>query len=79
MRTRSLLRMALLASCLMSGLTGCLHPAVKVLDPNTAVTRALKGAALVPPCDGYFVPDATMLRIEDRLSEKDVWGTSTNR
>lgn len=68
------LRTALLVSCLSTGLIGCLHPKVKVLDPNTSVTRQLKGQMYIPPSDGYFVPDSTMLRILDRLSEKDVFG-----
>lgn len=65
---------ALLGICLLSGLTGCLAPRTKVLDPNSDPVRMAKGVPYGPPCDGYFVPDSTMLRILDRLSDKDVFG-----
>ena len=74
MKTVRLLRTALLASCLISGLTGCLHPKTKVLDPNTDPVRMFKGTNYAPVCDGYFVPDSKMLQILDRLTEKDVFG-----
>ena len=61
--------------CLSSALTACRHPRVKVIDPNTAVVRVEGTNTFTPPTPGYFVPDATMLRIMDRLSEKDVFGT----
>lgn len=68
MRTRRLLRTALLAICLSTGLTACRHVKVVVIDQNTTVVRITNG---VP---GYFVPDATMKRILDRLSEEEVFG-----
>ncbi len=74
MKTAMRLRAGLLAICLMSGLAGCLHPRTKVIDPNTEVCRLPSGTNWTTPRDGYFVPDATMLRILDRLSEKDVYG-----
>lgn len=73
MRTAKRLLTGLLATCWISGLTGCLHPATKVLDPNTATVRVLKATPYTPPGDGYFVPDAKMLELLDRLSEKDVF------
>lgn len=78
-KTEKRLWTGLLAICLSAGLTGCAllgRPATKVLDPNTAVVRMLKAAPYTPPCDGYFVPDATMLRVLDQLGEKDVFGNS---
>lgn len=74
MKTVRLLSAALLAICLSSGLIACRHLPVKVIDPNTTVSRLPAGTNYVAPVDGYFVPDATMLRILDRLSEKDVFG-----
>ena len=63
--------MAVLSICLTGGLTACRH--TKVIDPNTATVRMTKGLPFTPVSDGYFVPDATMLRVLDRLSEKDVF------
>ena len=71
-RTGKRLLMGLLAICLTSGLTAC--RATKVIDPNTATVRMTKGQPFTPVCDGYFLPDSVMLRVLDRLSEKDVFG-----
>jgi hypothetical protein len=65
----------LLASCLSIGLTGCLHTQAKVLDPNTTVSPLLpRGTNFMTPSAGYFVPESTMLRLLDRLSEREVFG-----
>lgn len=74
MRIVKRLQTAMLATCLLAGLTGCLAPRTKVLDPNSDSVKVTKGTPYAPPCDGYFVPDSTMLRILDRLSDKDVFG-----
>lgn len=66
----------MLGSCLAIGLIGCAHPAPKVLDPCSDPVRLPKGTNWTAVTDGYFVPDATMLRILDHLSEQDVWGTN---
>ena len=59
----------------MSGLTGCaLLPKAKVLDPNRDPVRMSKAVPYAPSCDGYFVPDARMLELLDKLSQKDVFG-----
>ncbi len=75
MKTAKLLQMALLVTCLSLGSTGCLHPRTKVLDPNTTVVKIPKAVPFTPVSDGYFVPDSTMLRLLDQLSNKDVFGT----
>lgn len=75
MKIATRLQTALLASCLMIGLTGCgLLPKANVLDPNRDAVRMPKGVPYAPPCDGYFVPDARMLELLDKLSQKDVFG-----
>jgi hypothetical protein len=33
-----------------------------------------RAKVFTPQCDGYFVPDSTMLRLLDRLSEEEVFG-----
>lgn len=67
---------AMLASCLTAGLIGCalMKPRATVIDPNTQVIRLTARTNYAAPCNGYFVPDATMLRVLDRLTEKDVFG-----
>ena len=70
-----LLPLALLATCLSLGSISCRQVQVKVLSPETSVTRLLIGTNYTPVVDGYFVPDATMLRILDQLGEKSVFGT----
>lgn len=75
MKTAKPLLTALLVSCSMSGLTGCtLLPKAKVLDPNRDAARMSRDVPYTPPCDGYFVPDARMLELLDKLSQKDVFG-----
>lgn len=65
----------MLVLCLSIGLTACVR--TKVIDPNTTPVRMPAGQPTTPAVDGYFVPDATMLRILDRAAELDVWGTNT--
>lgn len=72
MKTARLLQTALLAIFLGSVSIGC--RATKVLDPTTDPQRIKKRVPFTPPVDGYFLPDATMLRVLDHLSEKDVFG-----
>ncbi|HEV2391076.1 MAG TPA: hypothetical protein VG146_01800 [Verrucomicrobiae bacterium] len=78
-KTGRRLPMVLLAICLTAGLTGCLHPQVKVIDPTTTVQRLPRGTNVTACVDGYFVPDATMLRILDHLGELDVFGTNQTK
>lgn len=66
--------MALVAISLSAGSIGCRHPGPKLIDPNTTVVRLQGTNVFTPPVPGYFVPDATYLRILDRLSEKEVYG-----
>lgn len=73
-RTEQRLLLALLAICCSAVLAACSH--VKVIDPNTTIVQVKAGTTNVPAVDGYFVPEATMLRLMDRLSEIEVWGTS---
>lgn len=74
MKTAKRLILATVLMSLTVGSTGCLAPRTKVLDPNNDAMRILKAVPYIPPCDGYFVPDAKMLEILDRLTEKDVFG-----
>lgn len=67
-------QMALLATCLCSVSTGCQGPKVKLIDPTTTPERVTVGQQYNPPCDGYFVPDATLHRVLDQVTEKDVFG-----
>lgn len=75
MKTRTLLQTALAASVLTICSTGCLHTRPpRVLDPFMDPVRMEKLKPYAPPCDGYFIPDAKMKQILDRLSEIDVFG-----
>jgi len=73
-RTEQRLLLALLVICCSAVLAACSH--VRVIDPNTSIVQVTAGTTNVAPVNGYFVPDATMLRLMDRLSELEVWGTS---
>lgn len=57
-----------------SVLTGCVHPKVIVLPADRSVTRMPAGKPYTPEIPGYFVPDARMLDILNRLSAKDAFG-----
>jgi hypothetical protein len=71
-RTAKRLQRALLASFCCAALTGCVT--TKILDPTTDPQPVQRNVPFTPPADGYFIPESTMLRILDRLSEKDVFG-----
>lgn len=66
-RMKKRLLTALLAAVLSLCWTGCQSP--KVIDPYSSIIRLPAGKPYTPPADGYFVPDARMRQILDRLSE----------
>lgn len=74
MKMLKLLPLAILTAFLTIGLTACQTAKIKVLDPNTAVVKVPKAVPYTPPSDGFFVPESTMLRILNRLSDEDVFG-----
>lgn len=74
MKTAKRLLLVVLMSCCVSVLTGCRHVPV-VLDPNRDAQRMEAGQPFTPPGPGYFVPDALMLEVMDKVGDRDVFGT----
>lgn len=70
--TRQLQTAMLIASivCSMTLLYGCARKVV-VIDGTKAVTRLPLGQTFTAPQNGYFVPDARMKEILDRLAERE--------
>lgn len=64
--------LTLLTASLIPLSTGCVRkPKVVVIDGSKLVTRLPAGQMFTPPIKGYFVPDARMKEILDRLAEKE--------
>lgn len=61
--------------CLSIGSTACAHRTT-VLSADRVVVGVKAGEQYTPSSDGFFVPKARMLDIMDRLSEKEIFGTS---
>ena len=56
-------------------LTACVHRTT-VLAADRVVVGVKAGEPYTPVSDGYFVPKARMQDLMDRLSEKEIFGTS---
>lgn len=45
---------------------------VQIIPADKSVIRVEPGQPFTPPIPGYFVPDARMKEILDRLAEKEI-------
>lgn len=57
-------------------MTGCAR--YKVISGDREILRAKRGVALVPAHDGWFIPDATWVDINDALAKKVYNETNSN-
>lgn len=71
-----LLTLLLSTAFLTTASTACLRTRVVVIPADKTVTRLEAGRPFTPAMPGYFVPDARMKEILDRLSEKAVGVTN---
>lgn len=66
-------RRLLAAMLICCSIQGCVTRA-RIIPANKVVERLEAGKPFSPISPGYFVPDARMKEILDRLAEKEVFG-----
>lgn len=62
------LPMLALASLLLG--SGCGTPKMRVVAQDRAVQRVKKDGSFTAPCDGWFVPDATWIDINEAIGRE---------